>query len=88
MFIDVCVVLAGICTIYLIGLVIFRLNGKKEKCMSRTIVLTDEEIDCFNAYVEDLDIAFGNTDWCSIYSKIVGDKISDDALEKMRRYQD
>lgn len=47
--------------------------------MERTITLTDEEIDCFNAYLESekVDIAFGNSDWCSIYHKIVGDKVSD-----------
>lgn len=56
---------------------------------SRTITLTEEEIECFNAYIESekVDVAFGNTDWCSIYHKIVGDKVSDYAKDKMDLYQ-
>ena len=55
---------------------------------TRTIELTMDEIDCFNAYIEDakMDVAFGNSDWRSIYHKIVGDRISDYAKEKMDRY--
>lgn len=47
--------------------------------------LTDDEIDCFNAYISynDMPIAFGNTDWVHVYSKIVGDKISDYAKLNM-----
>lgn len=56
--------------------------------MSRTITLTDEEIDCFNAYLESekVNVAFGNTDWNGIYRKIVGDKVSDYAKEQMDKY--
>lgn len=58
--------------------------------MSRIIALTDEEIDCFNSYIEDLegtemDINFENSDWCDIYLKIVGDKVSDYAKRKSGR---
>lgn len=37
-------------------------------------VLSDDDIDTFNAYLEDNDIptAFGNSDWRNIYNKIVG----------------
>ncbi len=56
--------------------------------MSRTITLTDEEIDCFNSYIESekVSVSFGNTDWNGIYRKIVGDKVSDYAKEKMDKY--
>lgn len=58
--------------------------------MARTIVLTDDEIDCFNAYIEGngMPVAFGNTDWNSIYHKIVGDRVSDYAREMMDREYD
>ena len=38
-------------------------------------LLSDEDIDTFNAYLEDNDIptAFGNSDWMTIYKKIVGE---------------
>lgn len=37
-------------------------------------ILSDDDIDTFNAYLEDNDMptAFGNTDWRKIYHKIVG----------------
>lgn len=37
-------------------------------------VLSDEDIDTFNSYLEDNDmpIAFQNTDWQRVYKKIVG----------------
>ena len=56
--------------------------------MERTITLTDEEINCFNAYLESekVDIAFGNSDWRSIYHKIVGNKISDYARDRIDKY--
>ena len=56
--------------------------------MSRTITLTNEEIECFNTYIESakVDAAFGNTDWCGIYHKIVGDKVSDYAKNQMDKY--
>lgn len=46
--------------------------------------LTDEEIDIFNAYIKDNDMptAFGNSDWCNVYDKIVGDKKSEYAEEQ------
>lgn len=42
-------------------------------------VLSEEDIATFNAYIEsnDMPTAFGNSDWCNIYSKIVGRKKSD-----------
>ena len=38
-------------------------------------LLSDEDIDTFNAYLANNDIptAFGNTDWMAIYKKIVGE---------------
>lgn len=38
-------------------------------------VLSDDDIDTFNAYLEDNDMptAFGNSDWRRIYRKIVGE---------------
>lgn len=38
-------------------------------------VLTDEDVIIFNSYIENnnMPVAFGNSDWCKIYSKIVGD---------------
>lgn len=69
------------------------LDGEKwkeeKKTVTRIITLTEEEIDCFNAYIESekVDVAFGNTDWCSVYHKIVGDKVSDYAKDKMDLYQ-
>ena len=38
-------------------------------------LLSDEDIDTFNAYLANNDIptAFGNTDWMTIYKKIVGE---------------
>lgn len=49
-------------------------------------ILTDEEIDCFNAYLELEKVdAFGNTDWNNIYYKIVGNKVSDYAERKMNK---
>lgn len=56
--------------------------------MERTITLTEEEIGCFNEYLksEKVDVAFGNSDWCSIYHKIVGDRVSDYARDRMDRY--
>ena len=53
-------------------------------------ILNNNEIDCFNSYIEDagIDIEFGNTDWNNIYHKIVGDRESEYAKEKMDRYFD
>lgn len=51
-------------------------------------VLSEEEIDTFNAYIENCDmrVAFGNTDWCGIYAKIVGTRRSEKIQEWMERY--
>jgi hypothetical protein len=51
--------------------------------------LTSDEIDCFNWYIEDakMDIAFGNSDWTSIYKKIVGEQVSEYAEKKMDKYR-
>ncbi len=59
-----------------------------KKSDTRSVELTVDEIDCFNAYIEDakMDIEFGNSDWCDIYHKIVGDRVSEYAKEKMDRY--
>lgn len=47
-------------------------------------VLSDDDIDTFNSYLEDNDMptAFGNTDWRSIYNKIVGHRSS----EKLKQW--
>lgn len=48
-----------------------------------TGILSEDDKAVFEAYIEknDMPIAFGNGDWCSVYSKIVGgtrsDKIKD-----------
>lgn len=46
-------------------------------------VLSDDDIDTFNSYLEedDMPTAFGNTDWISIYNKIVGNRRTE-KLEK------
>lgn len=46
-------------------------------------VLSDDDIDTFNSYLEedDMPAAFGNTDWISIYNKIVGNRRTE-KLEK------
>lgn len=48
-----------------------------------TGILSEDDKTVFEAYIEknNMPIAFGNSDWCSVYSKIVGvtesDKIKD-----------
>lgn len=43
----------------------------------KTCILSKDEADTFNAYLEDdIRIAFKNTDWNHIYRKIVGDHSS------------
>lgn len=39
-------------------------------------MLSDDDIDTFNSYLErnDMPVAFGNTDWRSIYIKITGNR--------------
>jgi len=51
--------------------------------------LSDEEINAFNAYIEsnDMPTAFGNSDWCSVYNKIVGSKQSEYAEKQKERYR-
>jgi hypothetical protein len=53
-------------------------------------ILSCDEIDCFNDYIESekVDIAFGNTDWCNIYRKLVGDRESEYARERMDYYRE
>lgn len=48
--------------------------------------LSKSEIETFNSYIEgnDMPTAFGNSDWCNIYSKIVGDRQS----EKIKKWKD
>lgn len=44
----------------------------------KTCILSKDEADTFNAYLEDdIRIAFKNTDWNRIYRKIVGDNSSE-----------
>mgnify|MGYP004650481763 FL=1 len=53
---------------------------KKVKDISddKTCILSKDEADTFNAYLEgDIKIAFKNTDWNRIYRKIVGDYSSE-----------
>lgn len=47
-------------------------------CGDKACVLSKDEADTFNAYIEgDIKTAFGNTDWNHIYRKIVGDNSSE-----------
>ena len=56
---------------------------------SEKTMLTDEEIETFQAYIEnaEIDIAFGNSDWNQIYNKIVNGKWSDYADAKREHYR-
>lgn len=46
-------------------------------CDNKDYVLSKDEADIFNAYLEgDIKIAFRNTDWNHIYKKIVGNNSS------------
>lgn len=49
-----------------------------------TNILSDEEIDTFNAYLEenDLPTAFHNTDFVNIYKKIVGNTSRSNKIQK------
>lgn len=51
-------------------------------------ILSDEDIDTFNAYLEDNDIptAFGNSDWRNIYKKIVGKHGEARSSEKLKQW--
>ena len=65
------------------------IKSKDEIQQPKAPLLTDKEIECFNSYIEDakVDIAFGNSDWCEIYHKIVGDKASDYAKNRIMSYR-
>lgn len=59
---------------------------KKVKNVSddKTFILSKDEADIFNAYLEDdIRIAFKNTDWNHIYRKIVGNNSSEFAEKCM-----
>lgn len=51
-------------------------------------VLSDDDIDTFNSYLEnnDIPVAFGNSDWCAVYKKIVGEYGKLRAGEKMKNW--
>lgn len=54
------------------------------------ISLTDDDIEIFQAYIEDakVDIAFGNSDWNEVYDKIVDSNWSEYAKERRGYYQE
>ena len=54
-----------------------------------TNILSDKEIDIFNAYLEDNDLptAFRNTDFVNIYKKIVGNTSRSDKIQKWIDHQ-
>lgn len=53
-------------------------------CCDKACILSKDEADIFNAYLEDdIKIAFKNTDWNHIYRKIVGDNSSEFAEKCM-----
>ena len=53
-------------------------------CGNKACVLSKDEADTFNAYIEgDIKTAFGNTDWNHIYRKIVGNNSSEFAEKCM-----
>lgn len=55
-------------------------------CDDKDCVLSKDEADTFNAYLEsDIKIAFGNTDWNHIYRKIVGNNSSEFAEKCMEK---
>ena len=53
-------------------------------------VLSDDDIDTFNAYLEDNDMptAFGNSDWRNIYRKIVGEHGRSRCGEKITQWME
>ena len=56
-------------------------------CKDKNCVLSKDESDTFNAYLEgDVKIAFGNTDWNHIYRKIVGNNSSEFAEKCMEKW--
>ena len=54
------------------------------------ITLTEEEIEIFNAYINDCmdEIAFGNSDWDDVYRKIVGENVCKKYLDVIRKIRD
>ena len=54
-----------------------------------TNILSDEEIETFNAYLEenDLPTAFRNTDFVNIYKKIVGNTSRSNKIQKWIEHQ-
>lgn len=53
-------------------------------CGDKACVLSRDEADTFNAYLEDdIRVAFKNSDWNRIYRKIVGDNLSEFAEKCM-----
>lgn len=52
-------------------------------------ILSEDEIITFQAYIADakVSIAFGNTDWCEIYDKIVNHNWSEYAKERFDFYR-
>jgi len=69
---------------------------KVEEALEKTdktvhhISLTDDDIEIFQAYIEDakVNIAFGNSDWNEVYDKIVDSNWSEYAKERRRYYQE
>lgn len=58
-------------------------------CGDKACILSKDEADTFNAYLEDdIRIAFKNTDWNRIYRKIVGDNSSEFAEKCMEDGED
>lgn len=53
-------------------------------------MLSDDDIDTFNAYLENNDIptAFGNSDWRRIYKKIVGKHGLSKSGEKIKQWME
>mgnify|MGYP006980470489 CR=1 FL=1 len=65
-------------------------RNKIGKGLDGICVLSDDEIDTFNAYLENDDIptAFGNTDWNKIYNKIVKQKHSEKIEQWINKYNE
>lgn len=64
-----------------------------ENGMPSDRVLTDEEVDCFNSYLDDKkdgikSVAYGNSDWNHVYNKITGGRVSERAKGCMEHYRE
>ena len=48
-----------------------------------TGILSEDDKAVFESYIEmnDMPVAFGNSDWCNVYSKIVGSTIKSDKIK-------